>query len=102
GAVTSAGRMLRLPVLDLPVLPPTADAPNLAGGAPLGEFLGVDKGGRGRSLASLSADSPGIALGTAAGVVKRVVPDFPQNKDSWEVVGLRDGDGVIGAAEPRA
>ena len=99
GAVTSAGRMLRLPVLDLPVLPPTADTPNLAGGAPLGEFLALDKGERVLCLASLSADSPGIALGTSAGVVKRVVPDFPQNKDSWEVVGLRDGDEVIGAAE---
>jgi DNA gyrase subunit A len=99
GAVTSAGRMLRLPVLDLPVLPPTADTPNLAGGAPLGEFLAQDKGERVLCLASLSADSPGIVLGTATGVVKRVVPDSPQNKDSWEVVGLRDGDQVIGAAE---
>ncbi len=99
GAVTSAGRMLRLPVLDLPVLPPTASTPNLAGGAPLGEFLALDKGERVLCLASLAADSPGIALGTAAGVVKRVVPDFPQNKDAWEVVGLRDGDEVIGAAE---
>jgi DNA gyrase subunit A len=101
GAVTSAGRMHRLPVLDLPVLPPTADTPNLAGGAPLGEFLALDKGERVLCLASLAGDSPGIAFGTAAGVVKRVVPDFPQNKDSWEVVGLRDGDEVIGAAELR-
>lgn len=34
GAVTSAGRLLRIAVIDLPQLPDTASAPNLAGGAP--------------------------------------------------------------------
>jgi DNA gyrase subunit A len=32
-------------------------------------------------------------------VVKRVTPDYPQNKDSWEVIGLKDGDRVVGAGE---
>jgi DNA gyrase subunit A len=32
-------------------------------------------------------------------VVKRVLPDYPQNKDSWEVISLRPGDEVVGAVE---
>ncbi|MFN8077410.1 MAG: DNA topoisomerase IV subunit A [Kineosporiaceae bacterium] len=98
-ALTSRGRMIRLPVLDMPTLPPTAGAPSLSGGAPAGEFLTLDKGERLLGLASLREDSPGIALGTAQGVVKRVTTDYPQNKDSWEMITLRDGDEVVGAAE---
>ena len=32
-------------------------------------------------------------------MVKRVTPDHPQNKDSWEVVSLKPGDRVVGAVE---
>ncbi len=32
-------------------------------------------------------------------MVKRVVPDYPSNRDEWEVIGLRDGDTVVGAVE---
>ena len=38
GLVTTAGRVVRLSVVDLPALPPTASVPSLAGGAPLAEF----------------------------------------------------------------
>jgi DNA gyrase subunit A len=99
GVVTDAGRVVRLGVLDMPALPATASAPNLAGGAPLSEFVELEKNERALALCSLSADGPGLALGTAQGVVKRVVPDVPANKDSWEVVGLKDGDRVVGAVE---
>ena len=44
GAVTSGGRLVRLSALDLPALPPTANAPNLAGGAPLAEFVALEPG----------------------------------------------------------
>jgi DNA gyrase subunit A len=98
-AVTSAGRMIRLPVLDMPALPPTSNAPTLSGGAPVTEFLTLAKGERVLTLATVSADSAGLALGTAQGVVKRVIVDYPANKDEWEVIGLRDGDEVIGAVE---
>ena len=48
---------------------------------------------------SLDADGPGLALGTAQGIVKRVTTDYPSRPD-WEVVALRkDGDRVVGAAE---
>ena len=51
------------------------------------------------TLSSLRADSAGLALGTAQGVVKRVATDYPLNKTEWEVVALRDGDSVVGAVE---
>ncbi len=98
-AVTSAGRMIRLGVLDVPALPTTATAPNLSGGAPVSEFLSLERDERVLALCSLEPDSPGLALGTTSGVVKRVTPDYPQNKDTWEVVGLKPGDRVVGAVE---
>jgi DNA gyrase subunit A len=99
GVVTSFGRMIRLSVLELPALPPTAGAPTLAGGAPASEFVDLEKGEKVVALSTLRADSLGIALGTIAGVVKRVLPDYPSNKDSFELVGLKDGDAVVGAVE---
>ena len=99
GLVTSAGRMVRLSVVDLPGLPPTATAPSLAGGAPLSEFVELEKGARVVTLAGLGADSPGLALGTERGVVKRVQPDYPAGRDSFELIRLDDGDRVVGAAE---
>jgi DNA gyrase subunit A len=98
-AITTAGRMIRLPVLDMPALPPTAGAPSLSGGAPASEFLALEKRERLLALSSLAADSPGVALGTAQGVVKRVAVDHPSNKDAWEIISLRDGDEVVGAVE---
>jgi DNA gyrase subunit A len=98
-AVTSSGRMIRLGVLDMPTLPSTANAPHLSGGAPVSEFVSLDKGERVLCLTSLQSRSAGLALGTAEGVVKRVLPDYPQNKDSWEVISLRPGDEVVGAVE---
>jgi DNA gyrase subunit A len=99
GAVTSAGRMLRVSVLDLPVLPATASAPNLSGGAPVAEFLQLEKGEQVLAVASLEPKSSGLALGTQQGMVKRVTTDYPGNRDSWDVIGLRPGDRVVGAAE---
>ena len=97
--VTSLGRMLRLGVLDLPAIPVTASSLSLSGGAPISEFLGLEPGERVLALTSLRPDGPGIALGTASGVVKRVTPDYPGSRDAWEVAALRDGDEVIGVAE---
>ncbi|CAA9393681.1 MAG: Topoisomerase IV subunit A, partial [uncultured Quadrisphaera sp.] len=96
GAVTSAGRVLRLGVVDTPVLPPTNGAPVLAGGAPLGLFLDLAAGEEVLALVPLVADGPGLALGTAQGVVKRVAPELP-SRESWDVIALRDGDRVVGA-----
>ncbi|MFD4375694.1 DNA topoisomerase (ATP-hydrolyzing) subunit A [Streptomyces sp. NPDC058486] len=101
GAVTSTGRLLRVAVIDLPQLPDTAAAPNLAGGAPLSEFLSLDGDETVICLTTLDESSPGLALGTLQGVVKRVVPDYPANKDELEVITLKDGDRIVGATELR-
>ncbi|NYE94044.1 DNA gyrase subunit A [Psychromicrobium silvestre] len=94
-AVTSAGRMLRLQVVDTPVLPPANGLPNLAGGVPAKEFVTLLKG---ESLVSFVPIDAVVALGTANGVVKRVTPEYPLNREDWEVISLKDRDAVIGAA----
>jgi DNA gyrase subunit A len=91
--------VVRIDVLDLPALPPTASAPHLQGGAPLSEFVACAPGERVVALTSLLADSPGLAIGTAAGVVKRVQPEMPASKASWDVIRLDAGDQVIGAVD---
>ncbi|MBP2706588.1 DNA topoisomerase IV subunit A [Microbispora sp. RL4-1S] len=99
GVVTSKGRMIRVSVLDLPALPPSANPPSLAGGHPVSEYVSLETDEKVVGLGSLDPDGPGLALGTAAGVVKRVVPEYPVNRDEFEVIGLRDGDVVVGAVE---
>lgn len=99
GLVTSAGRVVKLSVVELPSLPPTAGAPSLSGGAPLSAFVDLPPGEAVLALTTLTGDGPGLALGTLQGVVKRVNPDYPGNRDSFEVISLREGDRVVGAAE---
>ncbi len=98
--VTSRGRMLRMSALELPTLPPLGGAPSLSGGAPLAVFADLPAGEEPLTIVGLDADGPGIALGTAQGVVKRVTPDHPA-RPNWEVIALRDGDRVVGAAPLR-
>ncbi|GLZ14252.1 DNA topoisomerase (ATP-hydrolyzing) [Actinomadura sp. NBRC 104425] len=98
GAVTSAGRMIRIEVIDLPLLPPTATAPSLAGGAPIDEYIALEDDEKVVGLGAITDSGPGLALGTEQGVVKRVVPDFP-NRDDFEVIGLKEGDRVVGAVQ---
>ncbi|MEU4108107.1 DNA topoisomerase (ATP-hydrolyzing) subunit A [Streptomyces sp. NPDC048208] len=101
GAVTSSGRLLRINVVDLPQLPDTATAPNVSGGAPLAEFVSLEDDETVICLTTLDESSPGLAIGTAQGVVKRVLPDYPSNKDELEVISLREGDRIVGAVELR-
>ncbi len=98
GVLTSTGRLLRLGVLDLPAIPPSANEPNLSGGLPLTEVLDLVPGERALALTSLATEGPGLALGTKQGVVKRVNPEVI-SKDEWDVIRLADGDEVIGAVE---
>ncbi|WP_329041169.1 DNA topoisomerase IV subunit A [Streptomyces sp. NBC_00178] len=101
GAVTSGGRLLRLSVIDLPQLPDTHAAPNLSGGAQISEFLTLEADESLICLTTLDEEAPGLAIGTLQGVVKRVVPDYPANKDELEVISLRDGDRIVGASQLR-
>ncbi|MGN7247050.1 DNA gyrase/topoisomerase IV subunit A [Janibacter anophelis] len=98
--VTSAGRVVRLGALELPTLPPSNGAPNLSGGAPLAAYVDLPGDEAPLTLMSLSTDSPGLALGTAGGVVKRVTTDYPKG-NSWEAISLKEGDRVVGAVELR-
>ncbi len=98
GLLTSAGRLLRLGVLDLPTLPPSANDPNLQGGLPLSALLSLGADEKALALCTLATDGPGLALGTRDGIVKRVNPEV-LGRDEWEVIGLKDGDEVVGALE---
>lgn len=58
GVVTSAGRLLRLTVIDLPQLPDTHAAPNLSGGAMVAEFLTLESDESVVCLTTLDEASP--------------------------------------------
>jgi len=119
GAVTSAGRMIKFSVLEVPAIATTtgagpangtgtaAAAPGLgapvaglSGGHPVEEFVpGLAHGETVLALAPLDGpESGGVAIGTASGVVKRVQPDYPANRDEFELITLKDDDRVVGAA----
>ncbi|HTQ92337.1 MAG TPA: DNA gyrase subunit A, partial [Streptosporangiaceae bacterium] len=99
GLVTSAGRLIKLNVLELPAMPPGAGAVSLAGGTPVSEFASFGRGETVVGLAAMDGGGPSggpsggygasLALGTAEGVVKRVLPDYPQNRDEFELISLR-------------
>jgi DNA gyrase subunit A len=99
GVVTSAGRFIRLGVLELPALPPSAHSPGLSGGAPITEFITTQPGETVVGIVAADAAGAGLALGTAQGVVKRVTPDYPQNAVDFDVIALKDGDRVVGAVQ---
>jgi DNA gyrase subunit A len=104
GAVTTAGRMIRFSVLEIPAAPSGSAGPGAAGsladGHPIAEFVpGLAEGESVLALAALDGgDNAGVALGTASGIVKRVQPDYPANRDEFELITLKDGDRVVGAA----
>jgi DNA gyrase subunit A len=97
--VTSLGRLIRISVLEIPALPPSAHSPGLAGGAPVTEFVALTPGETVVGLAAPDAAGAGLAVGTAAGVVKRVAPDYPGNASEFDVIALKDSDRVVGAVQ---
>jgi DNA gyrase subunit A len=101
GAVTNVGRMIRVSVIEIPTLPAgTGEPGTLSAGHPVEEFVpGLADGETILALASLDGgEASGVVLGTASGVVKRVQPDYPANRDEFELITLKDDDRVIGAA----
>ena len=99
GVVTSAGRLVKVSVLELPALPPGAGAASLAGGHAAGEFAALERGEAVVGLCPVDGNGGALAVGTAEGVVKRVLPDYPQNRDEFELIALRPGDRVVGAVQ---
>ncbi|OCG73073.1 DNA gyrase/topoisomerase IV subunit A [Microbacterium sediminis] len=96
GAITSRGRIMRFSPIDLPSVP--ASSVQLGAGVKLRDYIGLlDKSERIVTIIALDSDVP-VALGTAQGVVKRIVPSGLAAKPELEVIGLKPGDAVVGAA----
>ncbi|QRP44898.1 DNA topoisomerase (ATP-hydrolyzing) [Amycolatopsis sp. FDAARGOS 1241] len=98
--VTSRGRAFKTDVLPLPVLPEQAGTVSLRGGMAARELVPLEKGERVVGLAPLgeqAAGSPGLAIGTRAGVVKVVAPEWPVRSDEFEIITLKGDDEIIGA-----
>ncbi|WP_290370222.1 DNA gyrase C-terminal beta-propeller domain-containing protein, partial [Microbacterium sp. Bi128] len=95
GAVTSTGRLVRFSPVDLPSVP--GNAVQVAAGTKVEQYLTLGKGEQVVALVPL-IDGPPIALGTAHGIVKRVAATELGTKPEIEIIALRDGDRVVGAA----
>jgi DNA gyrase subunit A len=95
GAVTSAGRLVRFSPVDLPSVP--GNSVQLAAGTRADQYLALAKGEHVVAIVPLTEDPP-IALGTAQGVVKRVAASELSTKHDIEVISLKPGDSVVGAA----
>lgn len=97
GAVTDTGRLIRMPVLELPAVP--ASSLQLGAGVKTVEYLGLDpKKEKVVGLVSLDSAVP-IALGTAQGVVKRVATGGYPPRPDFELIALKPGDRVVGVAQ---
>ena len=95
GAVTSAGRLVRFTPVDLPSVP--GNSVQLAAGTRADQYLGLASGEHVVALVPLQ-DGPPIAVGTALGIVKRVAASELGTKHDIEIIALREGDRVVGAA----
>ncbi|MDW4572572.1 DNA topoisomerase IV subunit A [Microbacterium sp. M3] len=95
GAVTNRGRLVRFSPVDLPSVP--ANSVQLAAGTRADQYLGLGAGEHVVAIVPLT-DAPPIALGTAQGIVKRVAASELGTKHDIEIIALRDGDEVVGAA----
>ena len=98
--ITSRGRAFKTDVLPLPVLPEHAGTVSLGGGMAASELVPLEKGEKVVGIAPLgerAEGSAGLALGTRQGAVKVCAPDWPVRSDEFEVIGLKEGDEVIGA-----
>ncbi|ANG85749.1 DNA gyrase/topoisomerase IV subunit A [Microbacterium aurantiacum] len=95
GAVTSSGRLVRFSPVDLPSVP--GNSIQMAAGVRADQYIGLPSGEHVVAVVPLVAD-PVIALGTRDGVVKRVAADEIAGKPDVEIISLKPGDAVVGAA----
>lgn len=93
GLITSTGLMHRLAVIDLPAV---------GDGHAVTEYVQLADGEQPIALVPLgepgAPDPAMLAVGTSAGVVKRLAAEGPKGKSAWEIIGLKPGDEVAGAA----
>lgn len=92
GAVTSAGRMIRVHVGDIPDAGAALDASALVRAS---EFFGLTPTETLVGLIEL-VDTNEIALATSQGTVKRVLADYPA-KEQFDLIALKEGDRVVSA-----
>lgn len=95
GAVTNLGRLVRFSPVDLPSVP--GNSVQLAAGTRGDQYLGLTGGEHVVAIVPL-VEGPPIAIGTAQGIVKRVAASEIGSKHDIEIIALRDGDRVVGAA----
>ncbi|MDO5634441.1 MAG: DNA topoisomerase (ATP-hydrolyzing) [Micrococcus sp.] len=93
GAVTSRGRVHRIQVVDIAVAPTASPSPDLSASVPAKDFVPLEKG---ETLVGMVALDAVIALATRGGVVKRVRPEWPLNRDAFEAITLKGSDTVVG------
>ncbi len=96
GAVTSAGRLVRFSPVDLPSVP--ANSVQLAAGSKADQYVGLTGAEHVVTIVALDEAHP-LAIGTLQGVVKRVsVTELAPGKPEAEIISLKPGDRVVGAA----
>ncbi|NDK30523.1 DNA gyrase/topoisomerase IV subunit A [Nesterenkonia haasae] len=99
GAVTSTGRMIRVPVIEMPTVEIAGGTINLNQGGKVKDFMtGTLRLEKKEQLIGFVPLNRVIALATDTGRVKRVTPDYPLNRDQWEIITLKEKDQVIGVA----
>jgi DNA gyrase subunit A len=93
GAVTSSGRVIRVHVGDVPTSGDFLDA-GVAVNAK--DFFGLSKDESLLTVFDLGSTSE-LVVGTEQGTVKRVLADYPAKPD-FEIIALKPGDRLVGAA----
>ncbi len=93
GFVTSKGRMLRIHASDIPSMGIQFQAGSAVA---VRGFLGLPKDETVLTVIALTEGNQ-LALGTKLGVVKRVLDEYPA-KDEFEIIALKPGDKLVGAA----
>ncbi len=90
--ITDDGVAHRLDVVSLPPLMRTPGSLSLANGVPAKELITSE-----RPIIGVIPLDVTVAVGTELGVVKRIRPEHPENKDSWTIINLEEGDRVVAA-----
>lgn len=93
--ITADGFAHRIPAEVLPGLARSDLAQSLAGSVPVADLLGSNA----KAIGIVSyGDDTTLTLGTKQGIVKCVKPDWPANKDVFPVIGLAEGDEIVGSS----
>ncbi len=98
GALTSRGRVIKIQVVELPAIPSVDRSVSVAAGIPVTDLVELEGTERVIALVSFAEQAPPLAMGTAAGVVKRVAMNEPPRADVFDAITLKEGDEIVGAA----